>query len=754
MFEKLKLNQIEDYFLAQTQRPQKGVYFYRIIGYDEPLLIFLRKYQTKAQKRGNYINQTIKNPDAGDVQQLSTIIEKNFKIDKEQIKRESSKWLKILSSTQINLISEAIYEVLTEISKTETNTNILKNAYIKFLYWLKYKFENSIKYIGQDDNPKILYEGEIGKYEVYMLRILSLVGCDIIYINFLNEETYMKTDRRGEYSYRIIKEKREMPKTHYSKIDLNQIEEKNQQIEKIKASTIKINTNTWVKSDYIEELYKENHERKAETEGYNNIFIKYIGIENPDEYNNKIYTIKKRLEESGKKYLIIENGIPMPKPEEISKYRFNYRSKDDITVEILKRININNKEEINQAIKGIILNLIQNTEEQNLTKIYNTVLKIACWIERYGTQIWGEYNTKLPAIIYWGDLSQVEATFISIMSKLPVDILYINPNKNNVKTFEKVEIEEKGKIIELKNSSEEKMQFPNKEIKLRVSTVAYQAEKELDTILYQDTGMYRDKQFKTCETITLKTTYEEIGILWEQEAKYRPGFKTERGKVTVPNIFAKISGVKDGNINEYLKKIQDMITTQTIIIKHLPYIKNDTPNEFYSQSHKFVTNEKINIEEIKKSKQYKYNFLNSSTQDYILSKIQEMINLKLIFKDDPEISRKIVSILLNIDKNILKIIQQIDFTKELPKIIIIDTSENLASWQDCILLIYLNLIGFDIIIFTPTGYQNIEKYIEPNLYEEYQIGNYVYNINMPKFKKAKEKSKKTKSLKDFFRRRN
>ena len=60
MFDLLTLTNIEDYFKTKSQRKEYGVYFYRIIGYDEAFLEFLRQYQTCAQRKGVYINKTIK----------------------------------------------------------------------------------------------------------------------------------------------------------------------------------------------------------------------------------------------------------------------------------------------------------------------------------------------------------------------------------------------------------------------------------------------------------------------------------------------------------------------------------------------------------------------------------------------------------------------------------------------------------------------------------------------------------------------
>ena len=749
MFELLTLSDINDYFKVKSQRDVSGVYFYRIIGYDDEYLKFLRKYQTFAQRKGIYINKTIVNPDPSDIQYLNTLINNDVEVDNQKIKNQCQNWLKFLNDSQINLISEALFIILKEMQNDNTNINIIKNSYIKFLYWMKYRFENCIKFINQDEVPKVLYEGDIGKYELYMLRILSLAGCDVLYINFLNEESYMKYDIQGKYSMRIIKPIRQNPPIHFSKIDLKQIEERKKIIDNIKEIPYKLNTNQWLKDDFFEDIFSL---KRSENET-KNMFVSYLGIDKKDEYNNRLYNLKTRMEKENKKYCIIENGIPIPSLDEISKYRFDYKNKEDILFEIIKRIKVTNEDKINQVVKNEISSIIQVSEEKNLAKLYNLIIKLVCWIERYSKKIFINFDwNKLPILIYFGNCDMVEATFLSIMAKLPIDVLYINPNKDGKKVFDEALIKSPNKVIELENDYNEKLSFPKGEVKVRASTVAYNAEKELDTILYNDTGLFREKQFKTCKAITLKTTFEEIAILWKEEAKFRIGFKVEDNIVTVPNIFAKICGVKDNDTNNYFKSIQNLITDKTIIINGFPYIKKETYNPFYGSSNKFVNHDKLNINEIKKFKEYKYGFLNINTQDFILSKIQEIIDLKIIEQNDLSINQKIVSTLLNLDKDLLNLIQQFDFTKDIPKIIITDVNENIASLQDCILIMFLNLIGFDIVIYTPTGYQNIEKYINTSMYEEYQIGNYLYNLQIPRFKI--ENQKKQKSIKDLFRRRN
>ena len=44
---------------------------------------------------------------------------------------------------------------------------------------------------------------------------------------------------------------------------------------------------------------------------------------------------------------------------------------------------------------------------------------------------------------------------------------------------------------------------------------------------------------------------------------------------------------------------------------------------------------------------------------------------------------------------------------------------------------FLNLIGFDVVFFAPTGYQTVERYFNGKSIEEHQIGEYMYDLRVP-----------------------
>ena len=278
--------------------------------------------------------------------------------------------------------------------------------------------------------------------------------------------------------------------------------------------------------------------------------------------------------------------------------------------------------------------------------------------------------------------------------------------------------------------------YPEESSQVRIGTVAYHAERELDTLMYQDSGIYRNQQYGKANVICLQTMYEEIKILWDQELKYRPNFSTVDGVVNIPVIFAKVSGVKDGLAAPYWVSVKELITPDTTVITRAPYIRSTDPNPMKSFAAEFFKNGKLQKNRIKNHPNYPYGILREDMQEFILDKLQIMIDQKLIRGiGENGTEYTVIAQVLNLPKDIVRQIQKFDFTKKNPKLIYINTTETIISLEDSILTAFLNLIGFDIVFFVPTGYQSIEKYFNTQLMEEHQIGEYMYDLQVPDLKK-------------------
>ena len=76
----------------------------------------------------------------------------------------------------------------------------------------------------------------------------------------------------------------------------------------------------------------------------------------------------------------------------------------------------------------------------------------------------------------------------------------------------------------------------------------------------------------------------------------------------------------------------------------------------------------------------------------------------------------------------------------------------MCTLGDSILVAYLSLLGFDVAIFTPTGYQNVEMNFTQQVLTEHQVGDYMYDLQAPNLKNV-SKSSQRESLRDrLFRR--
>lgn len=162
----------------------------------------------------------------------------------------------------------------------------------------------------------------------------------------------------------------------------------------------------------------------------------------------------------------------------------------------------------------------------------------------------------------------------------------------------------------------------------------------------------------------------------------------------------------------------------------------------------------MDVKKIKQHPSYPYGFIREDMQDYMLDKLITLLEKKLIlgtFTNGTEFT--ILSTVLNLDKGLLRMIQRYDFTKKIPKLLIISTGEEMCSIYDSILTAYLNLIGFDIVLFTPTGYQSIERNFSKELLIEYQVGEYMYDLQVPRFASGTSSGQRESFIDKIFRRR-
>lgn len=745
MFQLGRIEKLHDYFSACSRRREQAVFFYRVAGYSGEVAAFLTQYDQAARTNGVVIEGRIPNPDPKQLDYLAEMMGSDFQLDAGFLTQKLTRWLPRLTGAQRETVVTAMTATLQDLQAHGKNENMLRNAYIKYMCWLYYKFERILGRLGGDELPKILYDGTVSSYELQLLVILARAGADIVLLERAGDAGYLRCDPTSQYAQLY-----QAPGLTPFPVDfsLRQLREQGrQQAERQKLygapAGIAPCTNAWMKAPDGKEILTAVRARGDDPKLFYNAFVVQYGVEDKLLFPSDMVAFYQQLKREGRK-VCLENGrLPPPTPEEIAAVRRrNHQTAEQLAADLAANLQYPNNQQLQTLMRQAFLDVVLEEDKAvggNLNRLLNKAVYLVAWMKRYQKDLFQNWQApEVGVFILFGACSgDNEALFLRLLAKLPVDVLVLLPDLNAPCVLKD------PALLDLhKEHSLPMTDFPVEPSQMRVRTAAYQAEREMDSILYQNTGLYRAKQHQKAEAVTLQTMYEEIGLLWDQELKYRPGFAAEGDTVTVPVLLEKICGIKDGPILPYWLEIKKLVTPETTLVTKLPWQTGLEANPMKPYATQFLRQGRLQREKIKQHKDYPYGILRPEIQDYLLDKLQVLLDEKLIagtYQNGTEYT--IVSTILGLPKDLLRRIQNFDFTKKNPKLIIISTTEETLSLEDSILVAFLNLVGFDILFFVPTGYQSIEKYFQKPFANEHQLGPYRYDLQVPDFRTLHEGGK-------------
>jgi len=522
-----------------------------------------------------------------------------------------------------------------------------------------------------------------------------------------------------------------------------------------------------INEDIISSLKTEIYRRSKF--GYNSnvvtipkYFYRFIGIKtNEKDYYENLYSLDKELRKIGFGYKRFSEGLDKD---------INIRLQNvlnDIWIKVFKVEvldvsliinlindnglfpNISNKvmlQQIKNNFKGLIEYYIKSNEAIDNNNVKLIINYMIHWINIYSNELFEKFDyMKInPKIIFYGEITRAEVFYLILLSTLGCDILYFNPK--DAGCFHEVDKYNAFSKEIVYNCNNEIKPFPIN-VEDRIKTTAYNAKEELNKTLFtNDSGFYRPWQFAgyNVEAVTLNTTYEEIYIWIKEKASIREGFKVKESTVVVPNMFSKICGTHE-DIDLYWKEINQVATQKLtkfyteipiMNVVHLEYGMFDQiyPNNVFSQ---------FNTSQMLDSSWWKYKELRIGLQKNIAEKIKDLCLNPIIINVEKEDLRDlqvdIFSVLINLDTWILELLQAYDYPEEVPKIVIYNNEENgNLSFEDCIMLAFMNSMGIDIIVYNPSGYNDIENFIYPEQYDVHRLENVSFKLH---FKKYVEKKK-------------
>ncbi len=704
--------------------------FVRYVGYDSPdsFRSLLIEQFVAASRNGLFFKEKMPTATTGEIAAASEYTAASFD-NADDIRKSLEIWLR---AANIPADAEKLAEIMAK-AVSECGMN-KKNTYFVLLCWL-------MRYL-KSRPSLIFYVGTPALRELYFLCMMNALGVKVTLVSYGLDTDFSKLAFSEMVTVKSGRNTAPL-QVDFGKIDLSReakLAEMRAEAERVQNLVKQLSTTA---AGIFEDFLKD---RKSRVIANGGVFTEdgeipvysaaLIGYDEDAVYTNMLVKFKESFGGLKKQLIFIEKTLDNPNADEVKALGAVTRNSTQEMIDALAMlINLSGDRTRTALAQRTLREMLSELNTGNQTVVFNYGTKLITWLYRC-TQA-RKYAVKyedIPVILYYGDISQSELLFLHFMSRCGFDTIYITPNKNNFDLVTTKNHNNRMQVFELPQSKESGS-YPTKAMKVKVATVAYSAERDLDTMLYGgDTGIYRNFQFPNSQSLTLKTTFEEIGIMWKQQARFRQGFTTAGNLVSIPNIFAKISGVEDGDMDKYWDDVRDKLTPETTLVVKDKSVEQQESAVDLSAYRQFYRNGEIDAEKLKASTLNRFSYLPDRIQDMLFYKLQETVSSGFLKLSGDNLMCAVLHFGLSLDKELLRIIQQFDFTRTIPKLIYIDTIEDPFTLAECVKIVLCSLIGFDVLIYTPTGYRNIEAYVTNDAFEEHVMNQYMYNTEVPKFK--------------------
>ena len=483
--------------------------------------------------------------------------------------------------------------------------------------------------------------------------------------------------------------------------------------------------------------------------------VKIIGFSTENEYNYLLKKIYELLKD--KNPLIVDGGFKVPSNMNIiinvqnSIKTMDLRNLKEEDIILTNNVLLNKK--IQEAVLNILQPLILKPFDSEIKRT-NFFVKHIVWIyERINEVNWD--TLEKPILIYYGDSIEDDEIHLQLLNKIGFRIIYINPRMNKENIFYK-QLLIPNEFIFPNYANPEKFLIrvaKAKDIQEQnnsnvIQTVAKKAKDEFSETIYKNSNVFKPWQFKQGYTnpIYIDAVVEDIKTYWNQDARFREGFavKQENYKdvIYVPNFFTKINGsmfdkIKYKELVNYVKDTQLTIFKTTGILLQSNFSKEDMFSLMFVMDY-----DKVNFEKIKQHKLYNLNRINIDVQKFIIDKYNELAGKLKNQVQQIDLLYFLASIINNNDFEFIKLIENFDFPFRVPKLVIYLKDRETFDLNNSLFIHYLNLIGLDIIIFSPTGSESIEENLFGNYLNIITLDEMNFDLsyeNLNKYTKIEEK---------------
>ncbi|MGL4453053.1 MAG: YceG family protein [Sarcina sp.] len=494
-------------------------------------------------------------------------------------------------------------------------------------------------------------------------------------------------------------------------------------------------------------MFRKKYERTSDYAQFKPYFYRYIGVKEENNYNNVLKTLQMKCQDNDDICLIFDNNLPLQGEMELIQYIFNELNNMNIHNLSGEDITILDDSEQNfkflQALEYTVNLSLQNESFFNDSARNNFITKLIVWSYSYIRNI--NYKNEIsPKCIYYGNIDKHSVYFLIMLYKMEFDVVYINPLKEEYFTeVDKDNLSICEKYMGILNIETLNERAKKGSVIDNVESITKQIQRDVQEQLFDGTGMFMPWQFRdgTTKSILIDGIPEDILSYWNESAKLRPGFKVKGKTVTVPCLFKKLDGVYR-NKEEYQKVVACCTKSDNTLFFNSGFISEEASvdQDMYSLMFCQLSDGTFDINEIKKANVYRFGKYSEEVQNFLLNKFNEVITSRSTFaiEFNKEDRLKLLGLVLKMNEQIVRLIDNFDFTANIPKITIFLNNEDTISDNMLMLLGYLHVVGLDIVIFNPSGLLNITKVLNNSIVNISRLEEMSYNTNYRNIGTAKQ----------------
>ncbi|MDE5859492.1 MAG: YceG family protein, partial [Oscillospiraceae bacterium] len=213
-------------------------------------------------------------------------------------------------------------------------------------------------------------------------------------------------------------------------------------------------------------------------------FAALLGIPADDDqkanFRNMLFKLRNDLMSCPKFLIYMEHEVKPPLEEELAEFNGIDPSDGEATLKSLcEMINIEG-DEVRTRLARETLPMFAKSADG--TVMLNTAETLIVWLNRcVNSEAYRNNRAEIPLLMYYGNILPMTVLFLHFMSRIGFDVLYICSNLSMLQSLKKNNLEGRMQIFELARSGQVEP-YPDKQVRAKLATVAYNASRELNNI--------------------------------------------------------------------------------------------------------------------------------------------------------------------------------------------------------------------------------------------------------------------------------